>query len=409
MAGVFDRAAPTYDRVGVAYHEHFARRLVELAGLPAGADLLDVGCGHGAVLLAAARQAGGLTGVDVSAGMLDRARDALGAAGVDDVRLEVMDAEDLAFASGSFDAVTAAFLLFFLPDPEGAVAEFHRVLRPGGRIAVSTWGDEDPRWAWADELLADLQVDRRALQRPFDSPGRGRGPARRGRVHRPDDPEGGARDPLRRRRPVVGLAVVVQLSGRAGAARPGGGGLDPLRGDDPPRSGASGGRSPDVAGRVGGLRPPAGHVKRTRGQVVHVQTLADLDARLAAGASSLRGWRVHRLDLTERGEALTQRRLGGATFLGCTFAPGDAARVEDAGGLVLPDDRRPAGRRLPVAPLHPGRAVRRSRLPPLARRAGLRLVAATPRPGGHPRAGSARPLRSTMRSPSGSVAGDSWG
>ena len=170
LAGVFDRAAPTYDRVGVAYHEHFARRLVEVARLPAGADLLDVGCGRGAVLLAAAHQAGGLTGVDVSAGMLDRARDELRAAGVDDVRLEVMDAEGLAFASGSFDAVTAAFLLFFLPDPEGAAAEFHRVLRPGGRIAVSTWGDEDPRWAWVDELLADLRVQRRALQHPFDSP-----------------------------------------------------------------------------------------------------------------------------------------------------------------------------------------------------------------------------------------------
>ncbi len=78
-------------------------------------------------------------------------------------------------------------------------------------------------------------------------------------------------------------------------------------------------------------------MRRTRGRVVHVETLADLDARLAAGASSLRGWRVRRVDLTERGEALTQRRLGGATFLGCDFAPDDAARVEDAGGLVLPD------------------------------------------------------------------------
>lgn len=171
LAGVFDRAASTYDRVGVAYHEHFARRLVELADLPPGAELLDVGCGRGAVLLAAAHRAGGLTGVDVSAGMLDRARDELRAAGVDEVRLEVMDAEGLDFATESFDAVTAAFLLFFLPDPEKAAAEFHRVLRPGGQVAVSTWGDEDPRWAWTDELLADLRVDRRALQRPFDSPG----------------------------------------------------------------------------------------------------------------------------------------------------------------------------------------------------------------------------------------------
>ena len=78
-------------------------------------------------------------------------------------------------------------------------------------------------------------------------------------------------------------------------------------------------------------------MKRTRGRVVHVESLEDFDRRLAAGARSMRGWRVHRVDLSDRGEAFTDRALGGATFLGCTFAAGDAARVEAAGGLVLPE------------------------------------------------------------------------
>jgi len=78
-------------------------------------------------------------------------------------------------------------------------------------------------------------------------------------------------------------------------------------------------------------------VKRTRGRLVDVEWLADFDRRLAAGATSMRGWRVRRLDLTERGEVLARCSLGGATFLGCTFAPGDVERVEAAGGLVLPD------------------------------------------------------------------------
>jgi len=78
-------------------------------------------------------------------------------------------------------------------------------------------------------------------------------------------------------------------------------------------------------------------VKRTRGRVVNVESLADFDRRLAAGATTMRGWRVRRLDLTERGSALATSRLGGATFLGCSFAPGDAERVESSGGLVLPD------------------------------------------------------------------------
>ncbi len=78
-------------------------------------------------------------------------------------------------------------------------------------------------------------------------------------------------------------------------------------------------------------------MKRTRGRIVDVETLDELDRRLAAGASSLQGWRLRRLDLTGHAEALGRCRLRGATFLGCTFAPGDAERVEAHGGLVLPE------------------------------------------------------------------------
>ena len=77
-------------------------------------------------------------------------------------------------------------------------------------------------------------------------------------------------------------------------------------------------------------------MRRTRGRVVHVESLEDLDQRLAAGATRLSGWRVHGLDLTDRARTLLQRRVAGATFLGCTFATGDADRVAEAGGLVLP-------------------------------------------------------------------------
>ena len=78
-------------------------------------------------------------------------------------------------------------------------------------------------------------------------------------------------------------------------------------------------------------------MKHTRGRVVEVETLAELDRRLAAGVRSMRGWRLRRLDLTGHGAALRGRHLEGATFLGCTFAGGDVERVEADGGLVLPD------------------------------------------------------------------------
>ncbi len=77
-------------------------------------------------------------------------------------------------------------------------------------------------------------------------------------------------------------------------------------------------------------------MKRTRGRGIRIDSLAELDQRLARGARRLSGWHLHGLDLTERSRALLACRLSGATFLGCRFADGDAARVEAAGGLVLP-------------------------------------------------------------------------
>ena len=169
LSGVFDRAAPTYDRVGEAYHGYFAERLLEHANPPVDGRLLDVACGRGAVLVAAAaRGIRKLAGVDVSPAMVELARADLDAAGIENVELQVMDAEHLEFPDARFDELTAAFALFFLPDPARAAAEFHRVLRPGGGIAVSTWGDEDERWAFEDELLPTPDSPTvKALQQPF--------------------------------------------------------------------------------------------------------------------------------------------------------------------------------------------------------------------------------------------------
>lgn len=86
-------------------------------------------------------------------------------------------------------------------------------------------------------------------------------------------------------------------------------------------------------------------MKRSRGRVVHVESVEELDARLAAGAASLRGWRLRGIDLRERHDVLMSVSVAGATFLACELAPGDAERLTAGGALVLrvPDD-------LPVEP-----------------------------------------------------------
>ena len=172
LAGVFDRAAPTYDRIGEAYHSYFAERLIDLTAPARDAQLLDIACGRGAVLVAAAaRGVGRLAGIDVSPTMIELARGDLRAAGITELDLRVMDAEHLDFPDARFDVLTAAFALFFLPDPARAAAEFRRVLRPGGVVAVSTWGDEDDRWSFEDDLFPASDSPRvRALQQPFSRP-----------------------------------------------------------------------------------------------------------------------------------------------------------------------------------------------------------------------------------------------
>ncbi|WP_134767414.1 LOG family protein [Nocardioides sp. 1609] len=77
-------------------------------------------------------------------------------------------------------------------------------------------------------------------------------------------------------------------------------------------------------------------MRHTHGRVVHVESLAEVERRLAAGASRIGSWRVHHLDLTEHGARLLSCRVAGAAFLGCTFAPGDDDALAAAGALVLP-------------------------------------------------------------------------
>jgi SAM-dependent methyltransferase len=64
-----------------------------------------------------------------------------------------MDAEHLKFPDGSFDFVFCSFAIFFFPQLERALSEMMRVLKPGGRLAISTWGPVDERGKWYTELL----------------------------------------------------------------------------------------------------------------------------------------------------------------------------------------------------------------------------------------------------------------
>ncbi len=112
--------------------------LVKRAGVRAGQSVLDVACGTGVVSVTAARLGARVTSLDLTPELLERAHENGRIAGVD-INWNEGDVEKLPFADASFDVVLSQFGHIFAPQPEVAIGEMLRVLKPGGTIAFSTW------------------------------------------------------------------------------------------------------------------------------------------------------------------------------------------------------------------------------------------------------------------------------
>lgn len=156
VARVFDELAEDYDQSGVSFFEPIADGLVDLLAPAAGEHLVDVGCGRGAVTLRAARAVGPggrVTAIDIAPAMVELTRQAAHDAGLAQVTTAVVDPEDLGVAEGSADVVASSLVLFFAPDPEATLTSWVRLLAPGGRIGISTFGDPDPTWERVDALF----------------------------------------------------------------------------------------------------------------------------------------------------------------------------------------------------------------------------------------------------------------
>ena len=138
MANYWDVRAARYESgASGAWHASIAQALVNAVAPQAGEHLLDAGCGTGLCGLAAARRGALVTGVDLSPEMVAAACVRAAEAGLSSsASFLVGDAQQLAgFESASFDVLTAAALVPYLPDPPGALRRWREVLRPGGRAA----------------------------------------------------------------------------------------------------------------------------------------------------------------------------------------------------------------------------------------------------------------------------------
>jgi phosphatidylethanolamine/phosphatidyl-N-methylethanolamine N-methyltransferase len=131
----YDRWAPIYDLVFGPVFERGRMASLEAAER-VGGRILEVGVGTG-ISLPDYSKANRVFGVDISEPMLRKARQRVTELGLSNVEgIEVMDAQRLEFETGSFDVVVAQYVVTACPDPEAALDEFARVLKPGGEIVL---------------------------------------------------------------------------------------------------------------------------------------------------------------------------------------------------------------------------------------------------------------------------------
>ncbi|NUR16734.1 MAG: methyltransferase domain-containing protein [Dermatophilaceae bacterium] len=156
VARLFDLLAPHYDQGGVPWFGPIATRLLELVAPAPGERAADIGCGRGAVTLSLAEAVGHdghVTAVDLSPAMVELLTTRAVELGVGNIETRVGDSSEVGLESGTYDLVTASLVLFFTPDPLDALSHWVSLLRPGGRIGLTAFGDQDPAWTAAEEVL----------------------------------------------------------------------------------------------------------------------------------------------------------------------------------------------------------------------------------------------------------------
>jgi ubiquinone/menaquinone biosynthesis C-methylase UbiE len=142
-SAAFNHTADAFDDSALGFRDYFGRRTVERLGICEGAQVLDVCCGTGSSAIPAAELAGTsgfVIGVDLAHRLLRLARKKARQRALSNIAFRTADMLELDYQAESFDVVLCVFGVFLVPDMPAAVRQLWRLVRPGGKLAITTWG-----------------------------------------------------------------------------------------------------------------------------------------------------------------------------------------------------------------------------------------------------------------------------
>ena len=149
--------------------EPFANEFIDRLNLNANVQALEVAAGSGALTTTLARNVGSLFATDFSPKMINLLKSRISSAGITNVSVAVMDGQALELEDNKVDRAACSFGLMLFPDRHKGFKELHRVVRRGGRAAVSGWGGPD-KFEALGLFLKAIQQAYPNLPRPSSPP-----------------------------------------------------------------------------------------------------------------------------------------------------------------------------------------------------------------------------------------------
>ncbi|BCL34315.1 class I SAM-dependent methyltransferase [Nostoc sp. MS1] len=167
IAELYSRRSKTYDEGD--WHPKIAHRLVELAQIKPGQEVLDICTGTGMVAIEAAQiigSQGRVVGVDISSGMLEQANSKIDALGLTNIEFLLADAEALAFPANSFDVILCSSALIWMSDIPSALRLWYKLLKPGGIIGFHAFSET----AFVEGVILQKVAEKYGVSLAFSKP-----------------------------------------------------------------------------------------------------------------------------------------------------------------------------------------------------------------------------------------------